>query len=114
MDDKETLKQKILQISKKFFAEHLAINPGSIEIDIHSDCLVLTLQDAFSKAEKECVLDLSYRTRLEQFYKCTYDASKLIFESALDAVLPNRVTDSFISLHPESGKCIIVISIEEF
>jgi uncharacterized protein YbcI len=112
MDKDKNLKQKILQVSERFFTDNLAMNPGAIEIDIHSDCLVLTLQDVFSKAEKEYVLDEAARDRLERFYKFAYGASKIIFESAINNILPDSVTDSVISIHPETGKCIIVVSKE--
>ncbi len=50
------------------------------------------------------------QTLLDKFYKDVFEASKVIFETAIAEVFPRRIAESFISLHPETGKCIIVIS----
>lgn len=110
MVSEEKLKQQVTEAAKRFFAEHMSINPESITVDIHSDCLVVTLCNAISRAEAEYTKEKLSSERLDRFYKDTFDASKLIFETAVGKVCPQQISGSFMSLHPESGKCVIVVS----
>ncbi len=111
MDSEEKLKQQVTEVAKRFFAEHMSMKPESIVVDIHSDSLVVTLHNAISKAETEYTKEKLSSERLDRFYKDTFDASKLIFETAVGKVFPQRITGSFMSLHPESGKCVVVVSV---
>ncbi len=111
MDSEEKLKQQVTEVAKRFFAEHMSMKPESIVVDIHSDCLVVTLHNAISRAETEYTKEKLSSERLDRFYKDTFDASKLIFETAVGKVFPQRITGSFMSLHPESGKCVVVVSV---
>ena len=111
MDSEEKLKQQVTEVAKRFFAEHMSMNPESIVVDIHSDCLVVTLHNAISRAETEYTKEKLSSNLLDRFYKDTFDASKLIFETAVGKVFPRRITESFMSLHPESGKCVVVVSV---
>jgi len=80
-------------------------------VDIHSDSLVITLHNAISRAEIAYTKEKQSCERLDRFYKDTFDASKLIFEMAMGKVFPQRITGSFMSIHPESGKCVILVSV---
>ncbi|MHC4396746.1 MAG: Na-translocating system protein MpsC family protein [Planctomycetota bacterium] len=111
MDSEEKLKQQVTEVAKRFFVEHMSMNPESIVVDIHSDCLVLTLHNAISRAETAYTKEKLSSNLLDRFYKDTFDASKLIFETAVGKVFPQRITGSFMSLHPEFGKCVIVVSL---
>ena len=111
MDSEKKLKQQIIDVAKRFFAEQMSIKPESIMVDIHSDCLVITLHNAISRAEKAYTMEKLSSNLLYRFYKDTFDASKLIFETAVGEVFPQRITGSFMSVHPESGKCVVVLSI---
>ena len=111
MDSEEKLKQQITEVAKRFFAEHMSMKPESIVVDIHSDCLVVTLHNAISKAETEYTKEKLSSNLLDRFYKDTFDASKLVFEAAVSKVFPQRIAGSFISLDPKSGKCVIVVSL---
>ncbi len=111
MDSEEKLKQQVTEVAKRFFAEHMSMKPESIVVDIHSDCLVVTLHNAISRAETEYTKEKLSSNLLDRFYKDTFDASKLIFETAVGKVFPRRITESFMSLHPESGKCVVVVSV---
>ncbi len=111
MDSEEKLKQQVTEVAKGFFAEHMSMKPESIVVDIHFDCLVVTLHNAISRAETEYTKEKLSSERLDRFYKDTFDASKLVFETAVSKVFPQRITGSFMSLHPESGRCVVVVSI---
>ena len=111
MDREEKLKQQVTEVAKRFFAEQMSMNPESIVVDIHSDCIVVTLLNAISRAETAYTKEKLSCERLDRFYKDTFDASKLIFETAVSKVFPQRITGSFMSLHPESGRCVVVVSI---
>ena len=111
MDSEEKLKQQVIDVAKRFFAEQMSIKPESIMVDIHSDCLIITLHNAISRAETAYTKEKLSSNLLYRFYKDTFDASKLIFEKAVSEVFPRYITGSFMSLHPESGKCVIVVSI---
>jgi len=113
MDSKEKLKQQVTEVAKRFFAEQMSMKPESIVVDIHSDCIVVivTLLNAISRAETAYTKEKLSCERLDRFYKDTFDASKLIFETAVSKVFPQRITGSFMSLHPESGRCVVVVSI---
>ena len=111
MDSEEKLKQQVTEVAKRFFAEHMSMKPESIVVDIHSDCLVIALEKVIPRAETAYIQDASSQDRLERFYKGTYDASKLVFEAALDKVSPQRVAGSLMSIHPALGKCVIIVSI---
>ena len=113
MDSDEKLKQKIIDVSKRFFADQMSIKPESIIVDIHSDCLVITLHNAVSRAEKAYNREELSSNLLDRFYKDTFDASKLIFETAVSEIFPRRITGSFMSVHPESDKCVVVVSIRD-
>jgi len=80
-------------------------------VDIHSDCLVVTLHKAISLAETAYTKEKLSSNLLDRFYEDTFDASKLVFETAVGKVFPQRITGSFMKLHPESGKCVIVVSV---
>ena len=111
MDTQETLKQQVADAARWFFEEHMSMTPESILVDIHSDCLVVTLNNAICMAETAYTKEELSRNLLARFYKDTFDASKLIFEASVDKVIPQRITGSFMSLHPESGTCVIVVSV---
>ena len=111
MDSEEKLKQQITEVAKRFFAEQMSIKPESIVVDIHSDCLVVTLHNTISRVEAEYTKEKLSSNLLDRFYKDTFDASKLIFETAVSKVLPQRIAGSFISLDPKSGKCVVVVSV---
>ena len=111
MDSEEKLKQQVAEAAKKFFVEHMSMQPESIEVDIHSDDLVVALEKVIPRAEIAYIQDASSQDRLERFYKTAYDASKLIFETAVGEVFPRRITGSCMSLHPALGKCVIVVSV---
>ena len=111
MDSEEKLKQQVTEVAKRFFAEHMSMKPESIVVDINSDCLVVTLHNAISKAETEYTKEKLSSERLDRFYKDTFDASKLVFETALSKVFPQCISGSFMSLHQESGKCVVVVSV---
>ena len=111
MDSEEKLKQQVIEVAKRFFAEHMSMNPESIVVDIHSDCLVVTLHKAISRAETAYTKEKLSSNLLDRFYEDTFDASKLVFETAVGKVFPQRITGSFMKLHPESGKCVIVVSV---
>ena len=111
MDSEEKLKQQVTEVVKRFFAEHMSMNPESIVVDIHSDCLVVTLHKAISRAETAYTKEKLSSNLLDRFYEDTFDASKLVFETAVGEVFPQRITGSFMKLHPESGKCVIVVSV---
>ena len=111
MDAKEKLTQQVIEVAKRFFAENMSMRPESIVVDIHSDSVVITLHNAISRAEMAYTKEKLLCERLDKFYKDTFNASKLIFEVAVGKVFPQRITGSFMSLHPESGKCVILISV---
>ena len=111
MDSEEKLKQQIANVAKRFFSDHMSMQPESIVVDIHSDCLVVTLHKAISRAETEYTKEKLSSNLLDRFYKDTFDASKLVFETAISKVFPQRISGSFMSLHPESGKCVVVVSV---
>lgn len=111
MNSEEKLKQQVAEVAKRFFAEHMSINPESITVDIHSDCLVVTLCNAISRAEVEYTKEKLSSERLDKFYKDTFDASKLTFETAVGKIYPKEISGAFMSLNPESGKCVIVVSV---
>ena len=111
MDSEEKLKQQVTEVAKRFFVEHMSMKPESVVVDIHSDCLVVTLHNAISRAETAYTKEKLSSNLLDRFYKDTFDASKLIFETAVGKVFPQRITGSFMSLHPESGKCVVVVSV---
>ena len=111
MDSEEKLKQQVTEVAKRFFAEQMSMKPESIVVDIHSDCIVVTLLNAISRAETEYTKEKLSSERLDKFYKDTFDASKLIFETAVGKVFPQCISGSFMSLHPESGKCVVVVSL---
>ena len=111
MDSEEKLKRQVTEVAKRFFEEHMSMKPESIMVDIHPDCLVVTLLNAISRAETAYTKEKMSSDLLYRFYKDTFDASKLIFESAIGNVFPKCISGSFMSLHPESGKCVVVISI---
>ena len=111
MDSEEKVKQQIIDVARRFFAEQMSIKPESIIVDMHCDCLVITLHNAISRAEKAYTREKLSSNLLDRFYRDTFDASKLIFETAIGEVLPLRITGSFMSVHPESGKCVVVVSI---
>lgn len=111
MDSEEKLKQQVTEATKNFFAGHMSLKPESIVVDIHSDCLVIALEKVMPRAETAYIQDASSQDRLERFYKGTYDASKLIFETALGKIYPQRVTESCMSTHATLGKCVIVVSV---
>lgn len=111
MDTKEKLTQQVIEVAKRFFAENMSMRPESIVVDIHSDSVVITLHNAISRAEMAYTKEKLLCERLDKFYKDTFNASKLIFEVAVGKVFPQRITGSFMSLHPESGKCVILISV---
>ena len=110
MDSEEKLKQQVTEVAKRFFAEHMSIKPESIVVDIHSDCLVITLHKAISRAETAYTKEKLSSNLLDRFYKDTFDASKLVFETAVSKVFPQCISGSFMSLHPESGRCVVVVS----
>jgi len=112
MDNEDKIKQQVAEAAKRFFEENMSIKPESIVVDIHSDGIVVTMHNAISKAEKAYIREKVSSNLLDRFYKDTFDASKLAFESAMGTVFRNRVTGSLISLDPESGKCVVVVSIE--
>jgi len=111
MDSEEKLKQQVTEVAKRFFAEQMSMKPESIVVDIHSDCIVVTLLNAISRAETAYTKEKLSSERLDRFYKDTFDASKLVFETALSKVFPQYISGSFMSLHPESGKCVVVVSV---
>ena len=111
MDSEEKLKQQVTEVAKKFFTEHMSMKPESIVVDIHSDCLVVTLHNAISRAETEYTKEKLSSERLDRFYKDTFNASKLIFETSVGKVFPQCISSSFMSLYPESGRCVVVVSI---
>ena len=111
MDSEEKLKQQVTEVAKRFFAEQMSMKPESIVVDIHSDCFVVTLHNAISKAETEYTKEKLSSERLNRFYKDTFDASKLIFETAVGEVFPRRITGSCMSIHSSLGKCVIVVSV---
>ena len=111
MDTQETLKQQVADAARGFFEEHMSMTPESIQIDIHFDCLVVTLNNAISMAETAYTKEKLSRGLLARCYEDTFDASKLIFEASVGKVFPQRITGSFMSLHPESGKCVVIVSL---
>jgi len=111
MDSEEKLKQQIIDVAKRFFAEHMSIKPESIVVDIHSDCLVITLHKAISRAETAYSKEKLSSNLLDRFYKDTFEASKLVFETAVSKVFPQCISGSFMSLHPESGRCVVFVSL---
>ena len=111
MDSEEKLKQQVAEVAKNFFAGHMSLKPESIVVDIHSDCLVIALEKVIPRAETAYIQDASSQDRLERFYKGTYDASKLIFETALGKIFPRRITGSCMSVHPALDRCVIVVSV---
>lgn len=111
MDTEEKLKQQIAEVAKRFFAEHMSIKPELIEVDIHSDGVVVTLKRIFPQAETAYIQDTLSQDRLEKFYKESYNSSKLILESSLGKVFPKRITGSCMSVFPSLGKCVIVVSV---
>ena len=111
MNTEEKLKQQIAEVAKRFFSGHMSIEPESIEVDIHSHCVVVTLIRVFLQVETAYIQDASSCDRLERFYKDSYDASKRIFETALGKVYPQRITGSYLSTLPSLGRCVIVVSI---
>ncbi|MBM4103149.1 MAG: DUF2294 family protein [Planctomycetes bacterium] len=111
MDNEKKLQQQVADVTKSFLSSYMSMNPESIRVDIHSDCIIVTLHRAFPPAETAYIQDALSRDRLERFYKDSYDGSKLILESALDKVSHKRITESCISIHPALDKCVIVFSI---
>ena len=111
MDSEEKLKQQVTEVAKRFFAEQMSMKPESIVVDIHSDCIVVTLLNAISRAETAYTKEKLSCERLDRFYKDTFDASKLIFETAVGKVFPQRITGSCMSIHSSLGKCVIVLSV---
>ena len=82
MDSEEKLKQQVTEVAERFFAEHMSMNPESIVVDIHSDCLVVTLHKAISRAETAYTKE-KLSSNLEEFH--------------LD---PNPEPDVQVSKHP--------------
>jgi uncharacterized protein YbcI len=111
MDNEDKTKQQVAEAAKRFFEEYMSIKPESIVVDIHSDCIVATMHNAISKAEKAYTRVKLSSNLLDRFYKDTFDASKNFFETAINEVFPKRITGSFMSVHPESGRCVVVMSI---
>ena len=111
MDSEEKLKQQVAEVAKRFFVEQMSMKAESIMVDIHSDCLVITLEKVIPRAETAYIQDALSQERLERFYKDTYDASKLIFETAVSEIFPQRITGSCMSIHSSLGKCVIVVSV---
>lgn len=111
MDSEEKLKQQIADVAKRFFLDHMSMKPESIVVDIHSDSLIVTLHNAISRAETEYSKEKLSKNLLDQFYKDTFNGSKLIFEMAVNKIFPQCISGSFMSIHPESGKCVIVVSV---
>jgi len=111
MGIQENLKQQVSEVAKKFFAEHMSMMPESIVVDIHSDYLVITLHNAISRAETEYTREKLSSERLDKFYKSTFNSSKLVFEAIVSKVFPCCITGSFLSLHSESGRCVVIISL---
>ena len=111
MDNEERQKQQIAEAAKRFFEQCMSIKPESIVVDVHSDCIVVTMHNVISKAEKAYIREKLSSNLLDRFYKHAFDASKPIFERAIGEILPQRITGSFMSVHPESDKCVVVVSI---
>ena len=111
MNTEEKSKQQIAEVAERFFSGHMSLKPESIEVDIHSDGVVVTLIRVFPSAVTSYIQDASSCDRLERFYNESYDASRLIFETALGKVYPQRITGSCMSTHPALGKCVIIVSV---
>ncbi len=99
MDGEEKLKQQVIEVATKFFAEHMSIKPESIVVDSHSDCLVITLHNAISRAETAYTKEKLSSNLLDRFYRETYGASKLILETAMGKVIPQHIAGSFMSVN---------------
>jgi uncharacterized protein YbcI len=111
MESDEKQKQQVADAAKKFFLEHMSMKPQSIVVDIHPDCLVVTLHNAISRAETAYTKEKVSSELLDRFYKDTFDASRPVFETAMSRVSPRPITGSLMSLHPQSGKCVVVVSL---
>ncbi len=97
---------------KKFFSEQMSINPEEVIVDMHSDCIVVTLQNAIPAAEVAYASDNNSSYLLSEFYGDMYQQSKSLLESSLKDAAGIRIADSCINYHPKSGNLIVIINLD--
>ena len=113
MDNKDVFKQRASEVIREFFQENMSINPKAVEVDLHSDCLVVTLRDAIPAGEKAYACEKSSSDLLSEFYKDIFEYSKKTLELLLENATGIEVHNSCISLHPQIGSMVVLLNISQ-
>ena len=111
MENQETMKKKVTQVIERFFAEYMSLKPKSVSLVIQSDFILATLHDALSRADHVYAKANASCNLLIIYYQSIFFSSKHLLEEAIDQVYPQCVARSFFSPDPESGRCIVGISL---
>lgn len=111
MNNEDRLKQRIVEAVSSFQRDQLAVTCESIAVDVHTDTLVVTLRGATCPAERNYARDREAQTLLERFYGELFDVIRPVLEARIQAILGRQVQGSRLSIDPESGAGVILLTL---
>ena len=111
MNPEHRLKQQLVEAVNTFQKRQLAVSCESIEVDLHSGTLVVTLYGATCPAEKDYARNIEARELLEKFYGELFGVIRPILEAKIQQILGQRVERSKFSIDPASGAGVILLTL---
>ena len=110
MSAKDNLKEQVEKVVTKFTDEHMQVSPRSVVVDIHTDCVLATLQDMIPPAEKNCADGAQSRELLEKCYSNVFDNTKKGLERELGNILGQSVGNSMLTVDLQSGNGVMIFN----
>jgi uncharacterized protein YbcI len=83
----------------------------SVEVDIHSESVVVTLRGLTCPAERDYARHRDGKALLERLHGDLYDAIKPVLETRIEGILGRQVLSSRLRTDPEAGIGVILLTL---
>ncbi len=114
MEEDSILKKQVEEAVATFAYDYMGVTPKSVVADIHPCSVLATLHGIIPPVEKDFANgDLEGRDLLEKCYNNVFDVAKKAFEAALENILGQLVQSSMLTVNPESGDGVMIISLAD-
>jgi len=107
MDEQERLKCRVAEAVTAFQREQMSLAVEAAWVDFHPGFVVVTTRGAVCPAEQRCAQDKEARDLIQRLYSDLFDSCKGLIERQIEEILGRPVTQSRLSVDPESGDHIV-------
>ena len=111
MNGQNRLKQQIVEAVSNFQKDQMAVTCESMSVNFHTDAIVVILDGVTCPAEKDYAQSREARELLERFYGELFDVIKPTLEARVQEILGRQIRRSRLSIDPESGAGVIVLTL---